>query len=94
MSEGLRRAEQLARETAQRIAQVAPAGIGSWGPAWERTAAADAAAAAVLDQLGATDGMEQLSRVTSDARGATTALVQAWRLATLAWAGAGSPGAL
>jgi hypothetical protein len=85
------RTDRLSRDTVQRIAQVAPAGLGSWPEAWRRTRAADVAARAAVDAADAETDPGARSRALSDARGACTALVAAWRGAALAWCGEGCP---
>jgi hypothetical protein len=83
----------VARRVARRVKAVAPAGLGTWGPAWEIV---EDPSTEFLDALHrwetAVDPSETAEEALKDAvRSAGDKVVEAWREAARRWEAAGRP---
>lgn len=77
----------VARWVADRVREVAPAGLGHWAPAWDIVEAPSRRFLDVLDRWEGT-GSEADKAATKEA---AAAVVQAWREAARTWEAAGRP---
>lgn len=77
----------VARWVAERVREVAPPGIGRWGPAWDRVEGPSVAfldALARWEETGSTEDREAARLAAGD-------VVAAWREAAREWEAAGRP---
>lgn len=81
------RGRRVAERVAHRIREVAPKGLGRWGPAWEHVAAPSDA---FLDRLRAWE-RHDAPETREALQDAADDLVRAWRRADDAWDAAGRP---
>lgn len=85
-------ARLLTREVSRRIADVAPAGLGHWPPAWELVAApTDAVLDAIHEWEAAGDGTPREEELRRAVSAAADRALEAWREAARRWEAAGCP---